>query len=715
MTREDSQPVANNRRERVEYAIVVALGLVLFFVRFGATVLDPGQIDWLMARNDPSAYYLTWDAFRHDPWSFPLGHITSYLWPLGTSLPLVDGLPLFAYPAKFVAPLLPRVFQFFGFWLCLSSVLQGVFGYRIARRYLEGSSARIIAAALVLLAPTFIFREGHIALSGHWIILAAVDVYLGGHSAGWRRRWLILVVVAALVHPYLLAMVMIFAIGSLLRTDGIAQVRTRLVTGAILVGTIGVVWWLAGNFVGMSADRAQDTGFGVFSTNLNSFINPMNRSLLVRSLPTTRGQYEGYAYLGAGWLLLTGLGLVALAMSRSLRTRLRPHRALLVLLALTWIFALSNQVTWNTKVVAQYLLPPIYSQLAGVFRSSGRFVWPVTYAAMAGLLAVAGRGRPRVLVTAALGVALVAQVVDIRRQIVTHATFAQLRCVTRLASADWDSVASHCTAITTAPPFAYTTVNRADFRDICWLADQHRVPTTAGYTARMSPAAKALADSMRQAFTRGEADTTQLYIANRTSFAPVFAGVSGPYVASIWDGYFVCYDRRWPVAASPRYLSARQVSLADYLDARHDAILLVAVRDEATAHLTDADRRALRDVGIAIDDVNYRASLAAIVDHGKVAWQSTSTANAVSRSLAPGDTCGTFVASRAIALESAGFAVGNAASITIDGREESFAGRGFNILELDGEQHLKAAAWFDTHAGATEVVVQAAPSSETAD
>ncbi len=49
---------------------------------------------------------------------------------------------------------------------------------------------------------------------------------------------------------------------------------------------------------------------------------------------------------------------------------------------------------------------------------------------------------------------------------------------------------------------------------------------------------------------------------------------------------------------------------------------------------------------------------------------------------------------------------GNFAQLQLDGREEGFGGRGFNILVLDADQQLIEVAWFDTHMGLPGVIMQ---------
>jgi len=688
----------------LEPLCVVALASVFFFVRFGIKVLDPGQIDWLMTRDDPAAYFLIWDFFRHESWSFPLGQVTAYLHPLGTSLPLADGLPILAYPAKLLSPLLPGVFQYFGFWHLLCAVLQAWFGYRIVRRFLPDSLGRILGSLLFLLAPVYIYREGHIALSSHWVLLAAIDLYLLGFAGGWKRttgRWALLLAVTSLIHPYLVAMVLLVFAGLVLHRNQevIWSWLPRMGIAAVVGVTIILVWWVAGNLSGLTGERVRATGFGHYSLNLNGFFNPTNCGTMLPQLPRGPGQYEGIAYLGVGWLLIAVAGLVFLALKRDLGPRLRPHLGLFWVMVATYMYALSNVVMWNETVVLQYIRMPVLDIPADVFRCSGRFVWPVIYAGMTGLMALLGRIRYRKSLAAFLALALFLQVRDIHPLVFQAANFAKLEFQTRLVDSNWDKAAQSATGLTTFPPFRFSLINKGDYRDICWLASRHRIFSSAGYAARMSQAARALADSMRTAIAEGQADTTQLYICDRQSFPSTMGHLGDHFRGSIWDDYYVCYPRSWALEPRLDFTAPPPPSLSEFLADRQDMTLILAVRDEATDHLTPEDKQILREVGFDVDALAYRGSAIAVLDKGHVVWQELSPDRKLELAIKPGDSFSTFEAKRSIDVVSAGFLVGNTASLRLDGREQGFDGRGMNFLVLGPDQELQEIACFDTHKG----------------
>src|SRR5262249_47667145 len=123
-------------------------------------------------------------------------------------------------------------------------------------------------------------------------------------------------------------------------------------------------------------------------------------------------QYEGHNYWGLGVLLLLCFSLPqSLPILRERRdTRLLVFSAGMVLLTL---FALSNQVYAGHRLLLSYRLPKVLAVLAGQFRSSGRFFWPVTYSVMAFAIAKAFRLKPSWLGVGLAIAALALQTADL--------------------------------------------------------------------------------------------------------------------------------------------------------------------------------------------------------------------------------------------------------------------------------------------------------------
>ncbi|MDP4028818.1 MAG: DUF6311 domain-containing protein [Gallionella sp.] len=403
------------------------LGILFFLWLYGAAILNPAETGWML-HGDPAQHYLGWEFFRREPWSLPLGRIENFGAPLTASIVFTDSLPLLAIPLKLLSPWLPETFQYFGAWMLLCHALTGWFAWRIFSRLGLGVAASALGTLLMLLMPAMMLRAyGHESLMAHWLILAAIDRYLAGWSG---RGWLALVLLAAAVHAYLLAMLLAIFCAAWLRavavdrTLSLVQGGARAALGALLLGG-----WMAllGYFVGATKQLAAE-GYGHYSANLLTWFDPMDwRAFLLHYgrdpagkgewshfLPalgqTTAGQYEGFAYLGAGLLLLAGIALVSV-----LRRRQRLPGFMLPLLAVAlalFIAALSNRVSLGGRELFAVPLSDTMLGMLSIFRASGRFVWPLTYLAAIAAVVVVARQWPARAAVPLLALAVLVQTLD---------------------------------------------------------------------------------------------------------------------------------------------------------------------------------------------------------------------------------------------------------------------------------------------------------------
>ena len=285
-------------RDRLGTLAASAFGIVAFFVFAGWWVLIPTNIAWLDVA-DRAMHTLGWLVYRDTPWTLFSGANPRLGLELANSIALVDGLPLFAIPFKLLSPLLPHPFQYRGWWWLLCFVLQSLFAYRLARELAATRVVALVAAGFTVIAPTFLFRlPMHMALAGHWTILAALYLYARQEPAR-LRYWLLLLAVTAAVHPYILAMVGgIWAVGYLqrlwLRRMGLRHALVEPIAVAIILAI--VLWTIGAFYTGSYAP-----GFGYYRLNLlGPLISYGDWSKLAPSLPHSDYDYEGISFLGIG-------------------------------------------------------------------------------------------------------------------------------------------------------------------------------------------------------------------------------------------------------------------------------------------------------------------------------------------------------------------------------------------------------------------------------
>ena len=386
------------------------MGAAAFFAFCGWWPLLVTNIAWLEG-GDRAMHQLGWMFFRDSPWGLPPGASPRLGIELAASIALVDGLPLLAMPFKLVAPWLPQPFQYWGWWLLVSFMLQGLFAYRIARELDAGRLVALLAAGFALITPAYLFRIPlHLALSSHWVVLAALLLYMR-RAPPRPAMWPLLLALTAAIHATLLAMVAALWCAALLQrlwTDR-TEFRALLVEMfAALAATLATLW-LVGFF---GAGTYAASGYGSYKLNLLWPILSYHWSQLFPDLPHGRLDYEGLAFPGIGILALLLIAVLTGAVLR-LRAAVSPFwlPLALVLVALM-IFAFSKTLTLGDADLVTLPVPGFVDALGAAFRSTGRFVWPLLYVITIGAVVLAGaRFRPALAVPLVLAL-LVAQGID---------------------------------------------------------------------------------------------------------------------------------------------------------------------------------------------------------------------------------------------------------------------------------------------------------------
>lgn len=380
------------------------LGFAWFLHLGGWNAFDPTNLRWLVG--DHAQHALGWLFFRHEPWALPLGRIESLMHPVGTTVGFTDSNPWVSLLLKPLSPWLPVNFQFIGPWLALCFALQGFWGVRIMEAFTASAFQRILGGALFVLAPPLLGRVAHDTLAAHWLLLGSIWLHV--RPAGTRRNaigWAFAFnFIAAGVHPYLAMMLMPLTLALLFRLSAERQLRplAACALGLGLIAQNAAVFWLLG-YLG-SSEQLSENGFGFFSADVLTFFNPMSYSRWLPGFKVGEGQYEGFAFLGAGVIGLA-LVLVSVAVVRRERPRLAKGTGPLVLAAgLTGVFALSSviSVAGYEVLTVRGLYDP-FNAVVEPMRASGRFIWPLHYVVLTGILALAVRSRfTRPAVTSAL-------------------------------------------------------------------------------------------------------------------------------------------------------------------------------------------------------------------------------------------------------------------------------------------------------------------------
>jgi hypothetical protein len=408
-----------------ERLAVLLLGLGAFLLVVGPAPLDPTNIAWL-GEADAATNYLGWAFFRSSPWGWPLAANPAYGLDIAGSVMMADANPLMALPFKLLGPLLPTPFQYFGLWLLLCFLLQGLFAHGIARKITPYAEQRLAIVLLFLFTPFFLIRIAtpavfHMTLVGQWQILAALCLYLSPdlrRRAGW---WAVLLGIAILTHPYLFALVAAIWLADIFRALIAARQQPMTILLGALLGPLAVlilaklsgVFWLQGAGVDTASAKTMSVewGFAIYKANLLTAFDPDGWSLLLPDIRTKPEQIEGFAYLGLGMLLLLIATLFALRRLGPWLRLERQHWPLALILIGCALFSLSDYVELGEHMLHLPWPAPLIG-LGNMFRSTGRFVWPVAYVVMILILWAVAVGWRRPIASALLAVAAVVQIVD---------------------------------------------------------------------------------------------------------------------------------------------------------------------------------------------------------------------------------------------------------------------------------------------------------------
>lgn len=371
-----------------------ALGLVVLFGLFWARALgltafvDTAFIDW-MIEGDWLGHLFGWLFTRNGPWSLPLAQAPDLVAPAGSSAALTDAIPLLSMVGKVLSPLFGERFQLFGAWMVLGVIGTGVAGVLICRAWLDDWVSLALAGCLFVMNPIVSTRYGHPPFFAFWMLTGLVGASLWpvpSRSSARRTAGVTLALgfLASATNAYLAVMGALLVGASLARLALVqrrfapAEAAAWLASGPVVVlASLWLFGFVSGARSAPMGNLAIE-GFGQFSADLLTFANATTWSRFLPPLPMGPRQYEGFAYLGLGVLGL-------LAVRAALLWRHRPSRqAWLDLLPLgvaalvMSFYALSNHVTVGGKPVAD--LSRLYAPLGAwpsVFRSSGRFVWPL--------------------------------------------------------------------------------------------------------------------------------------------------------------------------------------------------------------------------------------------------------------------------------------------------------------------------------------------------
>lgn len=432
--------IRTERNQALFYSLVV--GTAVFIYVTGGAIINPTNRDWLMF-GDAAQHYLGWEFFRHTPLlQWPIGANYPLGMELSSSIVFTDSIPIAAYIAKLLNPILPETFQYLGIWIWLCFVLQAFFAQRFLKFFLSNKAHIYLGACFVVFSPPLIYRlvhagYGHIALASHWLILASFCLYLrpGRNDLSWS----VLIALCWLIQAYFAPMVAAIWLASLVKRlfmDG--ERLTLLKSGGFVAIASFIVMWASGYFMIGSNFNPEGWNY-VFRWQPLSLVDSgtdgsTGWSYVLGDRGQLVGESEAFSFLGIGIILLMALALaqiihqcrrtkvlvaigvlatstllfISIARSMPL-SRVLSMSALLVVVVffsatllnlsrlsnsshtyvpliiaacMLAVYSMTNRVGFAQQTFFEYPLFPPLRQFTETFRTHGRSIWPLYYLAI---------------------------------------------------------------------------------------------------------------------------------------------------------------------------------------------------------------------------------------------------------------------------------------------------------------------------------------------
>ncbi len=383
------------QNKKILFATGCFIGLCVFLFVFTFSTLNVTNDSFFIngfIEKDVAQHYAGWLLFSESDWQFPLGVGENMAYPYGSSVSYTDSVPLFAIFFKLFASVLPETFQYFGIYVCLCYMLMGGFSALLIQFFANSFIYSAVGALLFSFSPVMMERAfRHTALTSHFLIIAALYYYFknkGNYTLKSTVPFIIINVLAITIHPYFLPFT--FGISFAFYLEWAFAKKQPLKASMFIIISLGATLftgWVIGAF--HSIGSAGDIGYGTYSLNLNSYINPVSKNIGDWSVFTNPRallvgyQEEAFNYLGFGVIVALVLCipfiLIVKAVRKEFFTLIKSSFGIIVTTVLLTIFALSNLIAFGGLVLINVPLSPQIQAIASVFRASGRFGWLLFY------------------------------------------------------------------------------------------------------------------------------------------------------------------------------------------------------------------------------------------------------------------------------------------------------------------------------------------------
>jgi hypothetical protein len=347
------------------------------------------------------------------------------------------------------------------------------------------------------------------------------------------------------------------------------------------------------------------------------------------------------------------------------------------------VFALSNVVTLNDRVLFTYSLPGPILRLWGVFRGTERMLWPVFYLIFVFAISQAVKVSSRRRVAALLFIAAFSlQLAEVYPQLERfHADFNDPRGKrTSLKSDFWSDAAGQFKSVVILP------LNLENWARLTEYAADYRLNINYSYYARYSPNLEPAARQKMDNLTAGKTTSGEMYIIKSPDLRKQICERYPDKFLALVNGEWVFapgFDHQpadYPdVTLTGENSNCARLPLTDFVQKYSNNLLVFSVMDDASTLITPEVTAALQKLRLTIKlPVQEGQSYTAVTLGGKVIHE---TASPQKIEWSGGTSDGLPVD---IQLTSAGRVSGEEdAVILVNGRDYSYHQSGLNLAVID--------------------------------